>query len=86
MRQNNILSDGGYAGFTVVLKPNLVGKTSFVYERGDYKMKMYCIKCNSRREVKNPEKITLKSGKPAVRGICSVCGSRILRMGSTSTR
>ncbi|GIT44617.1 MAG: hypothetical protein Ct9H300mP11_25530 [Chloroflexota bacterium] len=30
-------------------------------------MEAYCVKCRSKREIKNPEKITMKNGKPATR-------------------
>ena len=29
-------------------------------------MEAYCVKCRSKREIKNPEKITMKNGKPAI--------------------
>jgi len=44
-------------------------------------MQAYCFKCRAKREMKNPEKVTLKNGRPAVRGICSVCGTKVFRIG-----
>ena len=44
-------------------------------------MQAYCFKCRTKREMKNPEKVILKNGRPAVRGVCSVCGTKVFRIG-----
>ncbi|MDP6511280.1 MAG: DUF5679 domain-containing protein [Dehalococcoidia bacterium] len=41
----------------------------------------YCMKCRTKREMKNPEKITLKNGRPATRGTCPNCGTKMSRIG-----
>ena len=41
----------------------------------------YCFKCRNKREIKNPEKVTLKNGRPATRGTCPNCGTKIFRIG-----
>ncbi len=41
----------------------------------------YCFKCRTKREIKNPVKITLKNGRPATRGVCPACGTRVFRIG-----
>jgi len=41
----------------------------------------YCFKCRIRREIKNPEAVTMKNGRAAVSGFCPVCGAKILRIG-----
>jgi hypothetical protein len=41
----------------------------------------YCFKCRAKREIKNPEKITLKNNRPATRGVCPVCGTKVYRIG-----
>ena len=35
----------------------------------------YCVKCKTKREMKDPQKVTMKNGKPALKGQCSVCGN-----------
>jgi|APSaa5957512535_1039671.scaffolds.fasta_scaffold09811_6 hypothetical protein len=40
----------------------------------------YCVKCKTKRIIKNPEETTMKNGRPAIRGICSVCGSKVFRI------
>ena len=44
-------------------------------------MEAYCFKCRAKREIKNPQSVTLKNGKPAMRGVCPVCGTRVFRIG-----
>ncbi|MDO8716616.1 MAG: DUF5679 domain-containing protein [Dehalococcoidales bacterium] len=41
----------------------------------------YCLKCRTKREMKNARKITMKNGKPAVQGVCPVCGVKMFRIG-----
>jgi hypothetical protein len=41
----------------------------------------YCVKCKAKREVKSPTKITMKNGKPALKGICPVCGTNVFKIG-----
>jgi hypothetical protein len=45
-----------------------------------FKMEAYCFKCRAKREIKNPQKVTLKNGKPAVKGVCPVCGTKVSRI------
>jgi hypothetical protein len=40
-------------------------------------MQAYCVKCKCKREMKNPEKVVLKNGRPATKGECPVCGCKI---------
>jgi len=44
-------------------------------------MEAYCVKCRSKREMKDPKKVTLKNGRPATQGICPVCGTKMFRIG-----
>lgn len=43
----------------------------------------YCVKCKAKQEMKNPQPVFTKAGRPATRGTCSVCGTRMFRMGET---
>ncbi len=40
----------------------------------------YCVKCKTKRIIKNPEETTMKNGRPAIKGICSVCGCKVFRI------
>ncbi len=46
-------------------------------------MEAYCVKCKEKREIIQPEATFTTSGSPATRGICSVCGTKVFRMGRT---
>ena len=41
----------------------------------------YCVKCKAKREMTKPEKVTLKNGRPATKGICPKCGTKMFRIG-----
>jgi len=42
---------------------------------------IYCVKCKAKREAKNIEQVTMKNGRPASKGICTVCGTTLFRIG-----
>lgn len=42
----------------------------------------YCVKCKAKREMKDAAAVTLKNGKPAMKGKCPVCGTTIMRIGA----
>ena len=41
----------------------------------------YCVKDKMKVEIQNPQKITMKNGKPATKGTCPMCGSSVFRIG-----
>ncbi len=41
----------------------------------------YCMKCRQKREIKNARSVVLKNGRPAIQGVCPVCGTKIFRIG-----
>ena len=41
----------------------------------------YCVKCRTKREMKDAKPITMKNGRPATRGICPTCGTKMFRIG-----
>ena len=44
-------------------------------------MQAYCMKCRTKREMKDSKAITMKNGKPATQGTCPVCGTKMFRIG-----
>jgi len=42
----------------------------------------YCMKCKMKVEIKNPQKITMKNGKPAVKGECAKCNTKVFKIGN----
>ena len=47
-------------------------------------MEAYCVKCKSKRSMKDEKKVTMKNGKPATQGICTVCGTKMFKIGKWS--
>lgn len=41
----------------------------------------YCLKCRTKREIKDHVSLTLKNARPATQGTCPVCGTKITRIG-----
>ena len=45
-------------------------------------MEGYCVKCKSKREMRNPAQVTMKNGKPATQGTCPVCSTKMFKIGA----
>jgi DNA topoisomerase-1 len=43
----------------------------------------YCVKCRTKREIKDPQPVFTDNATPATRGVCPVCGTTLYRMGRT---
>lgn len=43
----------------------------------------YCFKCRRKVEIRNPQSVTLKNGRPATRGVCPSCGTKVFRIGKS---
>jgi len=41
----------------------------------------YCVKCGAKRTMENPVKVKLKNGRPAVKGKCPKCGTKMFKIG-----
>jgi hypothetical protein len=44
----------------------------------------YCLKDKKKVEMKDPQPITMKNGKPATVGTCPFCGTKIYKIGKAS--
>ncbi len=44
-------------------------------------MQAYCLKCRTKREMRNAQPTVLKNGRPATKGECPVCGTKMYRIG-----
>jgi hypothetical protein len=44
-------------------------------------MQAYCVKCRTKREMKDVKQIIMRNGRPASQGICSKCGTKMFRIG-----
>ena len=55
----------------------------FSPQKGDRPMQAYCMKCRTKREMKDARPITMKNGKPATQGTCPACGTKMFRIGKS---
>jgi DNA topoisomerase-1 len=46
-------------------------------------LEAYCVKCKTKREMKDPQAVFTSTGTPATSGVCPVCGTKLYRMGRT---
>ncbi len=44
-------------------------------------MEAYCVKCRTKKEMKNPKAVTMKNKKPATSGTCPTCGTKMFKIG-----
>lgn len=40
----------------------------------------YCVKCKQKREMNDAKEVTMKNGRKAMQGKCSVCGTGMYRI------
>ena len=40
----------------------------------------YCVKCRKKNDMKDAEKVTMKNGRPAMKGKCSECGTGMYKI------
>jgi hypothetical protein len=50
-------------------------------DTGALALQVYCAKCRQKTGMLNPQKITMKNGRPAMQGTCSDCGTKTFRIG-----
>ena len=48
-------------------------------------MEIYCMKCRQKTDTEDAHEVTMKNGRPAVRGTCAVCGTAKYQIGSLKT-
>ncbi len=40
----------------------------------------YCVKCKAKVEMNNGQKVTMKNGRPAMKGNCGKCGTGVYKI------
>lgn len=40
----------------------------------------YCVKCKAKQEMEDVQEITMKNGRPALKGVCPVCGTGMFKI------
>lgn len=43
-------------------------------------MDAYCVKCKKKTEIKDPQEVTMKNGRKAMKGKCPACGTGLYRI------
>lgn len=43
----------------------------------------YCVKCRSKKTMKDETPVTLKNGKPAITGSCPDCATKMFKIGKS---
>ena len=43
----------------------------------------FCMRCKEKRDMKEPEQIEMKNGRPATQGTCPVCGTKMFKIGKS---
>jgi hypothetical protein len=66
-------------------QPDLVGEPRACREaaaKGGRTMpEGYCVKERKKVEIKDPQQVTMKNGRPAIQGTCPDCGTKIFKIG-----
>jgi RNase P subunit RPR2 len=44
-------------------------------------MQGYCMKCKTKREMKSTKAVKMSNGRPATKGICTKCGTKMFKIG-----
>ena len=47
-------------------------------------MEAYCVKCKSKKEMKDPKQVVMKNKKMATQGQCPSCGTKMFKIGGGS--
>ena len=45
------------------------------------KVEGYCMRCKQKREMENITKVKMKNGRPANKGLCKVCKTKMFKIG-----
>lgn len=40
----------------------------------------YCVKCRAKHPIKDAQEVKMKNGRPALKGVCSVCGTGVYKI------
>jgi hypothetical protein len=43
----------------------------------------YCVKCKAKKDMVEPEDIVMKNGRPATKGTCPDCGTKMFKIGKS---
>ena len=40
----------------------------------------YCVKCKAKRKISNAQEVKMANGRPALKGVCPVCGTGMFKI------
>ena len=40
----------------------------------------YCVKCKAKRQIKDAKQVKMANGRPALKGVCPVCGTGMFKI------
>ncbi len=40
----------------------------------------YCVKCRKKTAMKDSQEVKMKNGRPAIKGVCSACGTGVYKI------
>lgn len=71
--------------YTTFLFANAKNKTYIYKVKSLIKIKSkimegYCVKCKSKKEIKDANEVTMKNGRKALKGSCPTCGTGMFRI------
>ena len=69
------------------MRPPALGRTKAAQKGRTRRMaapQAYCVKCKTKREMKDATQITMKNGRPATEGKCPECGTKMFKIGASS--
>ncbi|HET7641839.1 MAG TPA: DUF5679 domain-containing protein, partial [Ktedonobacteraceae bacterium] len=61
--------------------PDAKAEQSIAREDSDEQLLAYCVKCKMKTVMLDPQPFTMKNGRAATKGTCSICGSGQFRIG-----
>lgn len=50
------------------------GKSTMAADEG------YCVKCKAKRKISNGQQVKMANGRPALKGVCPVCGTGMFKI------
>ena len=77
---NNLLNNQEKKGLIRFINSFISFSLSKLF-KGDEKMvEGYCVKCKTKREMKDAKEVKMKNGRKAMKGKCSKCGTGMYRI------
>ena len=70
-----------YSVLSYLYDNNFILPVFYLHLQKVSQMEGYCVKCKAKREMKDEKQVTMKNGRPATQGTCSVCSTKMFKIG-----